>query len=160
VGSWMEFRVVDRVKSVDAPGVTLNRANSCGNNDRSQVPTTLTEQIPIVTPVRTRHIEFHGAFNGQPNIPDKGACGPDCPAEGGGSFQWNIQLRIDGVLLNQHRFNANQITALIPRPGEVEHWNIFGGFLWDHPVHMHFEEGVTMRRSNFNGNVDFPIPPT
>ena len=44
--------------SVDAPGATLTMANSCGPNDKSQVPAVLTEQIPIVAPVRTRVVEF------------------------------------------------------------------------------------------------------
>ena len=35
----MEFRVVSSVPSVDAPGATLTVANSCGTNDKSQVPT-------------------------------------------------------------------------------------------------------------------------
>ena len=36
----MEFRVVSSVPSVDAPGQTLTIANSCGTNDKSQVPPT------------------------------------------------------------------------------------------------------------------------
>ena len=46
-----------------------------------------------------------------------------------------------------HSLNANRISLLIPKPGEVEHWtyqNSGGG--WDHPIHLHFEEGVTMNR--------------
>ena len=36
--------------------------------------------------------------------------------------------------------------CLIPKPGEVEHWTyINGGGGWDHPIHLHFEEGITMR---------------
>ena len=156
VGPWMEFRVVDRVASVDVPGIPLTVRNSCGSQDKSRVPAQLTEQIPIVAPVRTRHIEFHGAAQGPVDRP----CTPDCP-DTPVNFQWNIQIRIDGVLQQQHRFNANRISALIPRPGEVEHWSIFGGPVWDHPVHMHFEEGVTIRRFNFNNpGVDLPIPPT
>ena len=38
VGKIMEFRVVSSVPSVDAPGQTLTMANSCGPNDKSQVP--------------------------------------------------------------------------------------------------------------------------
>jgi len=46
-----------------------------------------------------------------------------------------------------HAFNANRISALIPRPGEVEHWTLVnGGGGWDHPIHLHFEEGVTIDR--------------
>jgi hypothetical protein len=36
---------------------------------------------------------------------------------------------------------------LIPKPGEIEHWTyINGGGGWDHPIHLHFEEGITMNR--------------
>ena len=36
---------------------------------------------------------------------------------------------------------------LVPRPGEVEHWTyVNGGGGWDHPIHLHFEEGVTIDR--------------
>ena len=45
--------------------------------------------------------------------------------------------------------NANRISQLIPKPGEIEHWTyINGGGGWDHPIHLHFEEGVTMNRGN------------
>ncbi len=45
--------------------------------------------------------------------------------------------------------NANRISLLIPKPGEVEHWTYQnGGGGWDHPIHLHFEEGVTMNRGN------------
>ena len=59
--------------------------------------------------------------------------------------------------------NANRISMLIPRPGEIEHWTyVNGGGGWDHPIHLHFEEGVTMYRgrqtSGFNGRD--PIPAT
>ena len=43
--------------------------------------------------------------------------------------------------------NANRISLLIPKPGEIEHWTyINGGGGWDHPIHLHFEEGITMNR--------------
>ena len=46
-----------------------------------------------------------------------------------------------------HTLNANRISALIPKPGEVEHWTLInGGGGWDHPIHLHFEEGVTINR--------------
>jgi hypothetical protein len=79
IGSIMEFRVVSAVQSVDAPGQSLTIANSCGSNDISQVPTVLTEQIPIVTPVRTRVVEFGRAGNGDSRNPTTGQCTPDCP---------------------------------------------------------------------------------
>ena len=54
IGPVLEFRVASSVPSVDVPGVTLFATTP----DLSQVPNTLTEQIPIVQPVRTRLVEF------------------------------------------------------------------------------------------------------
>ena len=54
-----------------------------------------------------------------------------------------------------HSFNANRISLLIPKPGEIEHWTIVnGGGGWDHPFHLHFEEGITIDRGGA------PIPAT
>jgi manganese oxidase len=155
VGRVLEFRVVDEVQSVDVPLFTLTKRNSCGALDKSRIPAQLTEEIPIVAPVRTRHIEFHGAGG----VMDR-PCTPDCP-DSPTNFQWRIQIQdANGVLGQNLRFNANRISALIPRPGDVEHWTIAGGPVWDHPVHMHFEEGVTMRRHNAQTGAEMPIGPT
>ena len=149
IGRMMEFRVVGATPSVDAPGVTLTVANSCGPNDRSQVPAVLTDQIPIVTPVRTRVVEFGRSGPGNWPQPITGQCTPDCPE--GMPFPWTIKVNGEDA----HSFNANRISLLIPKPGEVEHWTyINGGGGWDHPIHLHFEEGITMDRG------DAPIPAT
>src|SRR5258708_34546312 len=51
--------------------------------------------------------------------------------------------------------NGNRISLLVPKPGEIEHWTyVNGGGGWDPPIHLHFEEGITMNRGG-----DF-IPPT
>jgi len=139
VGAIMEFRVVGAVPSVDVPGVTLQAASP----DRSVVPATLTEQIPIVAPVRTRFVEFGRAGGGDSRNPVTGQCTPDCPETA--SFPWAI--RVNGQAA--HSMNANRISLLVPKPGEVEHWTyVNGGGGWDHPIHLHFEEGVTMNRGN------------
>ncbi len=140
LGDILEFRVVGSVPSVDNPGFTHTLANACGTYDKSQVPNILTEQIPIVTPVRTRVVEFGRAGIGDSRGAD-GQCIPDCPETA--LFPWTI--RINGQA--GHSMNANRISLLIPKPGEVEHWtyiNTGGG--WDHPIHLHFEEGITMNR--------------
>ena len=156
IGAIMQFRIVDSVPSVDAPGATLTIANSCGTNDRSQVPNGLTEQIPIVTPVRTRLVEFGRSGDGDSRGPD-GQCTPDCPEDM--PFPWTIKVNGEDA----HSFNANRISLLVPRPGEIEHWTyVNGGGGWDHPIHLHFEEGLTLYRgrqeSGFNGRD--PIPAT
>jgi FtsP/CotA-like multicopper oxidase with cupredoxin domain len=152
IGPVMEFRVVSHVESVDLPGFPLSIANSCGSHDRSQVPLTLTEQIPIVEPVRTRQMNF-GRGGGDPRDPVTGQCVPDCPDEPL-NFPWTIRITANGIAGVAHNFNANRISLLIPKPGEVEHWTLIGAAAWDHPVHMHFEEGVTIDRG------PDPIPDT
>jgi FtsP/CotA-like multicopper oxidase with cupredoxin domain len=149
IGAMMEFRVVSSLPSVDAPGQTLTIANSCGPNDRSLVPAVLTEQIPIVAPVRTRTVEFGRSGEGDSRDPVTGQCTPDCPE--GAVFPWTI--RVNGQAA--HSFNANRISELIPKPGEIEHWTLVnGGGGWDHPIHLHFEEGITLDRGGA------PIPAT
>ena len=149
IGKMLEFRVVSSVPSVDAPGVTLTRANSCGPNDKSQVPAVLTEQIPVVAPVRTRVVEFGRSGPGDSRNPATGQCTPDCPEFA--TFPWTIKVNGEDA----HSFNANRISLLVPKPGEVEHWTyINGGGGWDHPIHLHFEEGITMNRGGA------PIPAT
>ncbi|MEI8014177.1 MAG: putative Ig domain-containing protein [Nitrospira sp.] len=139
VGAIMEFRIVTEVESVDVPG-HIHRAS---DPDASRVPLTLTEQIPIVAPVRERHVEFGRAGNGDSRDPLTGECNPDCP-ETATSFPWAIKVNGE----TPHSMNANRISLLIPKPGEVEHWTYQnGGGGWDHPIHLHFEEGVTMERN-------------
>ncbi len=144
VGPVMEFRIVGAVESVDVPGY-IHYASS---QDLSQVPPTLTEQIPIVAPVRTRHVEFVRGGGDSTNTPT-GTCIPECG--GRESFPWSIKVNGESA----HSLNANRISLLIPKPGEVEHWTYQnGGGGWDHPIHLHFEEGMTMNRGNE------PIPAT
>ena len=144
VGPLMEFRVVGSVNSVDVPGY-VHKSTTL---DKSVVPTTLTQQIPIVAPVRTRVVEFGRSGTGDSRNPATGECTPDCP-ETATNFPWTIKINGEDA----HSFNANRISLLIPKPGEIEHWTyINGGGGWDHPIHLHFEEGITMNR----GGASFP----
>jgi FtsP/CotA-like multicopper oxidase with cupredoxin domain len=144
LGAIMQFRVVGSVPSVDVPGNTLTVANSCGANDTSQVPLVLTDQIPIVTPVRTRVVEFGRRGTGDSRNPATGECTPDC-SEVVFNFPWTISVNGGQA----HSMNANRISNLYPKAGEIEHWTyINGGGGWDHPIHLHFEEGITMNRGS------------
>jgi FtsP/CotA-like multicopper oxidase with cupredoxin domain len=100
------------------------------------VPLVLTQQIPIVTPTRTRTIEFGragAAFDG---------CTPDC--DNREAFPWTVKVNGQAA----HYLNANRISMVFPKPGDIEHITLVnGGAGWDHPIHLHFEEGVTMSRS-------------
>ncbi|MFL6820664.1 MAG: copper oxidase, partial [Bradyrhizobium sp.] len=145
VGPILEFRVVNSLNGVDDntsysadmpdPSVDFN------DSDWSTGRRTLTTQIPIVAPVRERVIEF-GRFNEGDSRNNPGnQCIPDCGDTQ--VFPWSI--RVNGQAA--HTLNANRISALIPKPGEVEHWTLINaGGGWDHPIHLHFEEGVTMNR--------------
>jgi FtsP/CotA-like multicopper oxidase with cupredoxin domain len=142
VGRVMEFRVVSQVESVDEPGY-IHRST---DPDRSLLPSRLTDPILVVAPVRKRLVQFGKPDNAvfTSRGPD-GQCVPDCPEYA--TFPWVVQ--IDGK--PAHSFNANRVSLLVPKPGEVEHWtyeNIGGG--WDHPIHLHFEEGITISRSRQN----------
>src|SRR6266481_5140166 len=74
VGGILQFRIVSQVQSVDVPGVTLHATDA----DRSVVPNVLTEQIPIVTPVRERVVQWGRSGNGD-SRGSNGQCIPDCP---------------------------------------------------------------------------------
>src|SRR5215510_5183275 len=146
LGAILQFRVVSQLKSVDAPNVTLYSTDP----DLSQVPDPLTVQIPIETPVRTRLVEFGRSGNGDSRDPVTGQCTPDC-SEVVFNFPWTI--RINGQ--EAHSMNANRVSLVIPKSGEIEHWTYRnGGGGWDHPIHLHFEEGITMNRGTA------PIPDT
>ena len=140
LGAILQFRVVSQLESVDAPGTILRSTDP----DPSMVPATLTEQIPIVAPVRTRLVEFGRSGNGDSRDPKTGQCTPDC-SEVVSNFPWTI--RINGQ--EAHSMNANRVSLLIPKSGEIEHWTyVNGGGGWDHPIHLHFEEGITMNRGS------------
>ena len=140
LGAILQFRVVSQVESVDAPGTFLKATDA----DASLVPATLTDQIPIVTPVRTRLVEFGRSGDGDSRDPVTGQCTPDC-SEVVFNFPWTI--RINGQ--EAHSMNANRVSLVIPKSGEIEHWTyVNGGGGWDHPIHLHFEEGITMNRGS------------
>ena len=138
VGPIMEFRIAATVDSVDVQGYTHTAAGAATPNP---IALKLTDQIPIVAPVRERVVQFGRTQTGDSRDPVTGQCSPSCPE--GMPFPWTITVNGQAA----HSMNANRISLLIPRPGEVEHWTyINGGAGWDHPIHLHFEEGVTIDR--------------
>ncbi|MGI9331867.1 MAG: multicopper oxidase family protein [Gammaproteobacteria bacterium] len=137
VGGVMKFKVVPSVESVDEPGYTYSVDT---HDDQSRVPAVLTEQIPIVQPVRERVFEFKRGAIPEECFPDCGEREASAQIEG---FDWAI--RVNGE--STHALNANRIAAVVPKPGDVEHWTVVNSSSgWDHPVHLHFEEGVTIDR--------------
>jgi hypothetical protein len=147
VGPILQFRVkAGGVKSVDDPtrtytGSEPDRSADFRTAEWQSGLKTLTTQIPVVAPVRERVIMFGRTGAGDSRDPKTGQCTPDCgPGE---AFPWTISINGQAA----HSLNANRIGALIPKPGEVEYWTLVnGGTGWDHPIHLHFEEGVTLDR--------------
>jgi FtsP/CotA-like multicopper oxidase with cupredoxin domain len=138
VGGILQFRIVSQVQSVDVPGVILHATDP----DRSVVQNVLTEQIPIVTPVRERVVQWGRSGNGD-SRGSNGQCIPDCPDSA--SFPWS--LIVNGG--QAHSMNANRVSLVYPKAGDVEHWTYINeGGGWDHPIHLHFEEGITMNRGS------------
>ena len=138
MGGIMQFQIAASVPSVDAPGVTLYATDP----DPSVVPSVLTEQIPIVTPVRERVVQWGRAGTGD-SIQPNGQCIPDCNEANG--FPWTVMVNGQAA----HSMNANRVSLVYPKAGDIEHWTyINGGGGWDHPIHLHFEEGITMNRGS------------
>jgi FtsP/CotA-like multicopper oxidase with cupredoxin domain len=146
VGPVLEFRVVYSATSVDDPSTTYTAESPDPSVDLSDPDwatgrKTLTTHIPIVAPVRERVFEWGRSGSGDSRDNPGGQCIPECGDIQ--SFPWTV--RVNGQ--SAHTLNANRISALIPKPGEVEHWTMInGGGGWDHPIHLHFEEGVTINR--------------
>jgi manganese oxidase len=140
VGSILQFRIVGSLQSVDNPVVT----HTATNPDRSQVPAVLTEQIPIVQPVRTRTINFGRGGTTSLNDPTvPGSCTPDC-GTAVSSFPWTVSVNGGPA----RALNANRVSLLSAKPGEIEHWTFVNrGGGWDDPIHLHHEEGVTIARN-------------
>ena len=139
VGALMQFEIASSVQSIDAlPSIVFNKSTDA---DDSLVPAVLTSQIPIESPVRERVIEF-GRGDGDSRRTATGECSPDC-ADTSTSFPWIVKVNGQAA----HSFNSNRVSMVIPKAGDIEHWTyVNGGGGWDHPIHLHFEEGITMSR--------------
>jgi manganese oxidase len=125
VGKFLEFRVVR-----DPP-----------TPDLSQVPGTLIPNPNILAlPVaRQRVFEFNSGAGQTTNDPVTTFFGP-----------WGIQTDGVGGTLAA---DFGRISAA-PRFGTREIWTLQnGGGGWDHPIHIHFEEGLVLARNGSAGNV-------
>jgi FtsP/CotA-like multicopper oxidase with cupredoxin domain len=144
VGAIMKFRVVSEVPSVDEPGAVNTIANACGANDLSRAvdPDDLgpsSWQIPEIAPVRTRVIELVRTGGAEDaGLPFDYRNDPAALAEG---EPWAIKVN-GGAAHNADMRRASNL----PRPGDVEHWTFVSGGGWAHPLHLHFEEAITLHR--------------
>jgi FtsP/CotA-like multicopper oxidase with cupredoxin domain len=125
VGKFLEFRIVRNPATPDA----------------SQVPATLIpnpdlSKIPVA---RTRVFEFSRGANQTTSDPVSSGRGP-----------WGIETDNQGGTLAA---DFGRISAA-PSFGTREIWTIAnGGGGWDHPIHIHFEEGQILARDGSAANV-------
>ncbi len=151
VGAILEFKVVTKLKSVDTNyEYDFGRTRDPDKDLSTDLSTSewiaqkskrLTVQIPLEAPVRERTIEFGRSGGGDSRATSDGQCIPDCGDVT--TFPWTVTVAGQ----RSHSLNANRIAIQVPKPGEVEHWTLVnGGGGWDHPIHLHFEEGITINR--------------
>jgi FtsP/CotA-like multicopper oxidase with cupredoxin domain len=132
VGAMLEFRVVRKP----------------AKKDNSQVPATLIpnpdlSNIPVA---RTRVFEFNSGASQNLTNPD--TC--YLTGAGGQSGPWGVKTDNTGATLDAC---FGRISAL-PQYGTREVWTLVnGGGGWDHPIHIHFEEGQVLARNGSASNV-------
>jgi FtsP/CotA-like multicopper oxidase with cupredoxin domain len=113
------------------------------NPDNSKVPTVLIpnpdlSKIPIS---RTRVFEFNSGGSQTSSNPITSFVGP-----------WGIKTDQQGATLNA---DFGRVSAA-PKLGTREVWELRnGGGGWDHPIHIHFEEGQILAR---NGSINNVLP--
>src|SRR2546426_859917 len=125
VGKFLEFRIV---------------RGPTGGTDPSQVPATLipNPDLSAIPVARTRTFLFADGATQTTNDPVTSFRGP-----------WGIGT--DGGEVLDADFG--RISAA-PRFGTREIWNLVNdGGGWDHPVHIHFEEGQILKRNGSASNV-------
>ncbi|HET9595127.1 MAG TPA: multicopper oxidase domain-containing protein [Anaeromyxobacteraceae bacterium] len=125
VGKFLEFRIV---RDPPVP-------------DASQVPGTLipNPNILAVPVARQRVFEFNSGAGQTTNDPVTTFFGP-----------WGIETDGQGGTLAA---DFGRISAA-PRFGTREIWTLQnGGGGWDHPIHVHFEEGLVLARNGSAANV-------
>ncbi len=119
VGRFLEFRIVHNPATADL----------------SQVPDTLIpnpdlSKIPLA---RQRVFEFNSGGSQSTSDPITAFVGP-----------WGIKTDNQGATLNA---DFGRVSAA-PRYGTREIWTLKnGGGGWDHPIHIHFEEGQVLARN-------------
>jgi len=125
VGKFLEFRIV---------------RGPTGGTDPSQVPATLipNPDLSAIPVARTRTFLFADGATQTTNDPVTSFRGP-----------WGIGTDGGGVL----DADFGRISAA-PRLGTREIWNLVNdGGDWDHPIHIHFEEGQILKRNGSASSV-------
>ncbi len=133
VGKFLEFRIVRNPATPDVsqvPNVLIP------NPDLSNIPVT-----------RQRTFEF-GSGASQP-LPASDPAAYTTGA-GGQTGPWGVKVDNTGAMLNA---SFGRVSAA-PQYGTREIWTLKnGGGGWDHPIHIHFEEGQILARNGSASNV-------
>jgi manganese oxidase len=125
VGRFLEFRIV---RDPAKPDMSRVPATMIPNPDLSKIPV-----------ARERVFEFGRGGTQTTSNPITAFSGP-----------WGIKTDNDGATLNA---DFARISAA-PKMGTREIWTLKnGGGGWDHPVHIHFEEGQVLARNGKASNV-------
>jgi len=117
----------DLVVTATAPGIRADREGHPEDRDW---------QIPVITPVRTRTIEFVRDETPDSGLPFDHPPGPE---------PWGIEVETDAGEGEAHQTEMRRSMS-VAQPGDVEHWTFKSSGGWGHPVHIHFEEPVVVSR--------------
>ncbi|HEY1525914.1 MAG TPA: multicopper oxidase domain-containing protein [Candidatus Angelobacter sp.] len=132
VGKFLEFRIV---RDPATPDVSQVPAVMIPNPDLSSIPVS-----------RTRTFTFGSGASQPLSASDEAAY---TTGAGGAKGQWGVSTD-NGPMLNA---SWGRVSAA-PRYGTREVWTLQnGGGGWDHPIHIHFEEGQILARNGSASNV-------
>jgi FtsP/CotA-like multicopper oxidase with cupredoxin domain len=139
VGRFLEFRIVANPPYPDksvVPGFTETYPYGvAAPTSPMMIPNPDLSQIPVAN---ERTFEFNRGANQTTTNPDTSALGP-----------WGIAYNSGGTLAADYA----RISAA-PKLGTREIWHLKnGGGGWDHPIHIHFEEGQILDRDGLASNV-------
>jgi FtsP/CotA-like multicopper oxidase with cupredoxin domain len=128
VGKFLEFHIVREPAQAD----------------QSQVPDVLipNPDLSSIPVARVREFEFGRGAEQPSNDPITASDG-----------EWGIRRRTGDLSGDMLAANFGRIDAM-PRFGTREIWHLKnGGGGWDHPIHIHFEEGQILKRDGSIDNV-------
>jgi len=129
VGKFLEFRVRGTVKARD------NSRDFSRPGGMNLIPNPDLSQIPVA---RRRTFEWGRGASQTTRDPVSSALGP-----------WGV--KVDGGSMLAGDFGR---VSAAPKAGTREIWTLVnGGGGWDHPIHIHFEEGQVLARDGSYNNV-------
>ena len=141
VGSFLRFKITG-----PPPKPDLSVDPSGGGNGIPLIPN------PVL-PAITRQRAFKFDQNGQITTNDPVTT---YTGNGQGKGSWGIATNNNGGSTRSYgsvlQADFGRVSAQ-PGYGTAEEWTLQGGFNWDHPIHIHFEEGQIVSR---NGNPPSP----